>query len=88
MNKPWGGRADALTVLIQPNLRFYHELFGWEIELAKREIEDPSMDFTGVMDGYAERSNAPMSLPVVVGRRKILYSWPAFCRELVSLALR
>ena len=27
-------------VLIQPNLRFFHELFGWEVELARREEAD------------------------------------------------
>jgi dual specificity MAP kinase phosphatase len=46
-------------VLIQPNLRFFHELFGWEVELAKREAWE--------------------------GRpRRIVYSWPSFCRDLVS----
>ncbi|ORX36396.1 hypothetical protein BD324DRAFT_651636 [Kockovaella imperatae] len=81
-------RARRLNVLIQPNLRFYHELFGWEIELAKRELDDPSCAFTSIPSSYGERSNAPMSLPVIVGRRNILYCWPSFCRELYYLNRR
>ena len=73
------------AVLIQPNLRFYHELFGWEVELAKQEAEEGThAHCTYIDDGYGPRMDESMSLPVIVGRRRILYSWPAFCRELVS----
>jgi len=58
-------RARRLNVLIQPNLRFFHELFGWEVELARREAEE----------------NNGM-------RRRILYSWPSFCRDLHCLNRR
>lgn len=61
-------RARRLNVLIQPNLRFFHELFGWEVELAKKEAEE-----------------ARVSGGVVIPRR-IVYSWPAFCRDIVSLS--
>ncbi|EIW69112.1 hypothetical protein TREMEDRAFT_44314 [Tremella mesenterica DSM 1558] len=53
-------RARRLNVLIQPNLRFFHELFGWEVELARREGDE----------------------------RRILYSWPSFCRDLHCLNRR
>jgi dual specificity MAP kinase phosphatase len=63
-------RARRLNVLIQPNLRFFHELFGWEVELAKREEEEL-------------RSNGGAG-DAGVRSRRIMYSWPAFCRDIVS----
>ena len=60
-------RARRLNVLIQPNLRFFHELFGWEVELARREEE-------AIRRGEME----------IEERRRIYYSWPSFCRDLVS----
>lgn len=75
----------SLSVLIQPNLRFFHELFGWEVELAKREAEAAKSrreeaEKQGVRD--------PEALKLIEGEtRKIVYSWPSFCRDLVSLFL-
>ena len=60
-------RARRLNVLIQPNLRFFHELFGWEVELARKE------------EGKAGGGTVSE-----LGRRRIMYSWPAFCRDIVS----
>lgn len=73
----------VILVLIQPNLRFFHELFGWEVELAKREAEAAKArreeaEKQGVRD--------PEALKLIEGEaRKIIYSWPSFCRDLVSL---
>lgn len=70
-------------VLIQPNLRFFHELFGWEIELARREEAE-------IERQCAEARLAGMedAIKVLQGqgrKRRIVYSWPAFCRDLVSV---
>jgi hypothetical protein len=77
-------RARRLNVLIQPNLRFFHELFGWEVELAREEeriIEQRRKEAreAGVLD--------PEALALAgleEGRRRIYYAWPSFCRDLVS----
>lgn len=77
-------RARRLNVLIQPNLRFFHELFGWEVELARDEAEERAArrreaEAAGVRD--------PQALKLVeeeIPRRRILYSWPTFCRDVVS----
>lgn len=79
-------RARRLNVLIQPNLRFFHELFGWEVELAKREAEAAKArreeaEKQGVRD--------PEALKLIEGEaRKIIYSWPSFCRDLYCLNRR
>ena len=72
----WLGRdrkADAFSVLIQPNLRFFHELFGWEVELARREMNQASRQDEDDVAATNEK-----------GQRRIVYSWPSFCRDLVS----
>ncbi|WVR04032.1 hypothetical protein IAU60_001031 [Kwoniella sp. DSM 27419] len=81
-------RARRLNVLIQPNLRFFHELFGWEVELARQEEEilhhqAEEARRAGVRDPEA---SARTGGPEV--RRRILYSWPAFCRDLHCLNRR
>lgn len=68
-------RARRLNVLIQPNLRFFHELFGWEIELARKEAEEMKA---------AHMASAGGSGMADMGQRRIMYSWPAFCRDIVS----
>ena len=75
--------ADRL-VLIQPNLRFFHELFGWEVELAREEeaiIEQrrKEMQATGMVDEEALKA-------LEENKRRICYSFPTFCRDLVSRA--
>lgn len=73
----------TIAVLIQPNLRFFHELFGWEVELARTEAEAAEAKrrearAQGVLDPSAL---ALLSDPP----RRILYTWPTFCRDLVSI---
>ncbi|WVQ73811.1 hypothetical protein IAR50_003392 [Cryptococcus sp. DSM 104548] len=79
-------RARRLNVLIQPNLRFFHELFGWEVELAKREAE------AGRKQRYeAEKQGVrdPDALRMIEGEpRRIVHSWPTFCRDLYCLNRR
>jgi dual specificity MAP kinase phosphatase len=77
-------RARRLNVLIQPNLRFFHELFGWEVELARAEAEQRERrrreaQLQGVRDPTA-LALLDQETPV----RRILYSWPTFCRDVVS----
>lgn len=73
------------TVLIQPNLRFFHELFGWEVELARRE-EDERLRM--VQQAQEQGLEAGVEGLELGGRkREIMYSWPSFCRDLVSPAL-
>ena len=69
-------------VLIQPNLRFFHELFGWEVELAREEEaiikqRRQEMEATGMVDEEALKQ-------LEEGKRRIVYAWPTFCRDLVS----
>jgi dual specificity MAP kinase phosphatase len=75
-------RARRLNVLIQPNLRFFHELFGWEVELARTEaVERERRRREAVEMGVRD----PKALALLDGEpRRILYSWPTFCRDLVS----
>ncbi|ODO06333.1 hypothetical protein L198_01565 [Cryptococcus wingfieldii CBS 7118] len=79
-------RARRLNVLIQPNLRFFHELFGWEVELAKREAE------AGKKRRYeAEQKGVrdPHALKLIEDEpRRIVHSWPSFCRDLYCLNRR
>lgn len=75
-------RARRLNVLIQPNLRFFHELFGWEVELAREEERiiaqrRKEANDAGVLDPEALAG-------LEEGRRRIYYAWPSFCRDLVS----
>ncbi|WWC87495.1 uncharacterized protein L201_002385 [Kwoniella dendrophila CBS 6074] len=95
-------RARRLNVLIQPNLRFFHELFGWEVELARQEEEIihnkiEELKLQGVKDPQTlqmiyetfEFPTSSMSLDQSrKGRRKIMYSWPSFCRDLHCLNRR
>lgn len=80
--KPSPHRSQLTPVLIQPNLRFFHELFGWEVELARNEAEVAEAKrrearAQGVLD--------PSALALVADPpRKIMYTWPTFCRDLVS----
>lgn len=81
-------RARRLNVLIQPNLRFFHELFGWEVELARAEAEERAQrrklaEAEGVRDPAALALFDKEPPP-----RKILYSWPTFCRDVVSQSKR
>ncbi|WWD16740.1 hypothetical protein CI109_101171 [Kwoniella shandongensis] len=80
-------RARRLNVLIQPNLRFFHELFGWEVELARQEEElgrkrREEAERSGVRDPEALR------LAMEGEKRRIMYSWPSFCRDLHCLNRR
>nr|ODN98597.1 hypothetical protein L204_02561 [Cryptococcus depauperatus CBS 7855] len=73
-------RARRLNVLIQPNLRFFHELFGWEVELARREAE---AGITRRREVEAQGVRAPEALKMIEGeKRRIVHSWPSFCRDL------
>lgn len=76
------------AVLIQPNLRFFHELFGWEVELARRE-EDERARMMQQQQQQAQDQERGLEAGVegleLRGRkREIMYSWPSFCRDLVS----
>jgi hypothetical protein len=73
------------VVLIQPNLRFFHELFGWEVELARRE-EDERQRIAEHMrqEGVTAGPDGDVGSPGGPKKREILYSWPSFCRDLVS----
>ncbi|WWC69001.1 uncharacterized protein I206_102937 [Kwoniella pini CBS 10737] len=94
-------RARRLNVLIQPNLRFFHELFGWEVELARQEEEILSKKIEeaqnlGVRDEQAlkliiENGDSSVYSDTSLkhnGRRRIMYSWPSFCRDLHCLNRR
>lgn len=75
-------RARRLNVLIQPNLRFFHELFGWEVELARAEEEERA-----ALKRQAEASGVRDAAALALldkDARRILYSWPTFCRDVVS----
>lgn len=74
------------AVLIQPNLRFFHEMFGWEVELVRREMALGSerrraAEAQGVVD------QQELDRLEKEGVRTIMYSWPSFCRDLVSCLL-
>lgn len=84
-------RARRLNVLIQPNLRFFHELFGWEVELARKEAEDSRVAREAQAQIHPRAGGAEGDMTMVDGQdvavpepRRIMYSWPAFCRDLVS----
>ncbi|KAK6906966.1 hypothetical protein I203_100955 [Kwoniella mangroviensis CBS 8507] len=98
-------RARRLNVLIQPNLRFFHELFGWEVELARQEDEllqkkIQEVKSMGVRDEEAikliiENGDSFLYHPETDaegerrrGRRRVMYSWPSFCRDLYCLNRR
>lgn len=77
-------RARRLNVLIQPNLRFFHELFGWEVELARAEaLERARKRREATLQGVRDQS--ALALLDDPPQRRILYSWPTFCRDVVSL---
>jgi dual specificity MAP kinase phosphatase len=75
--------ADRL-VLIQPNLRFFHELFGWEVELARREEDDRQRLMAQMREQGLVGPDGVVESPGARKKREILYSWPSFCRDLVS----
>lgn len=73
-------------VLIQPNLRFFHELFGWEVELARTEAEERTKR---KREAIASGVRDPAALALLDREpppRRILYTWPTFCRDVVSEA--
>jgi hypothetical protein len=71
--------------LIQPNLRFFHELFGWEVELAKAEEKIIQMKKDELeRNGMKDEGELEALRKAEEGRRRIYYSWPSFCRDLVS----
>ena len=45
--------CDYCTVLIQPNLKFLHELLGWEIETRAIESLGRSMDNSEILQRYS-----------------------------------
>lgn len=87
-------------MLIQPNLRFFHELFGWEVELARREQEEEEAEAAKAQATSGKGHSVHKSTAAAIagpnltaasctiagkrGARRIMYSWPAFCRDLVS----
>ncbi|WVQ78690.1 hypothetical protein IAT38_000777 [Cryptococcus sp. DSM 104549] len=79
-------RARRLNVLIQPNLRFFHELFGWEVELARQEESAAlARREAAVREGVRDEE----ALRLIEGeKRKITHSWPSFCRDLYCLNRR
>ncbi|KAL1410199.1 tyrosine/serine/threonine protein phosphatase pps1 [Vanrija albida] len=81
-------RARRLNVLIQPNLRFFHELFGWEAELARTEAEERE---ARRKEAEAKGVRSPAALALLdneIPPRPILYSWPTFCRDVHCLNRR
>lgn len=75
----------TVTVLIQPNLRFFHELFGWEVELAKAEEKALAMKKEEYeRNGKHDEAELQAIQRAEEAKRRIYYSWPAFCRDLVS----
>ena len=81
-----GTVADIGPVLIQPNLRFFHELFGWEVELARREEDERTnmVHHQQARKGEGGLVEGLSGLEVGGKKREIMYSWPSFCRDLVS----
>ncbi|WVF66835.1 hypothetical protein IAT40_001577 [Kwoniella sp. CBS 6097] len=85
-------RARRLNVLIQPNLRFFHELFGWEVELARQEEEMSRQRGDIAAEGTGNPKALKLSIDgsnhQEVEPRRIVYSWPSFCRDLHCLNRR
>jgi len=73
------------AVLIQPNLRFFHELFGWEVELARREEDERQRLSAQMREQGLTGPDGDIESPGARRKREILYSWPSFCRDLVSI---
>jgi dual specificity MAP kinase phosphatase len=73
--------ACSHPVLIQPNLRFFHELFGWEIELLRQEESELERRCQEARSAGMEEA---VQFLQAEEKRRILYTWPAFCRDLVS----
>lgn len=71
------------SVLIQPNLRFFHELFGWEVELARREEDERQRLAAQMREQGLTGKDGDIESPAGRKKREILYSWPSFCRDLV-----
>ncbi len=72
--------------MIQPNLRFFHELFGWEVELAKAEAKMIQMKKEELEKSEMKDESAVEALrKAEENKRKIYYAWPSFCRDLVGL---
>lgn len=44
---------SSLPVLIQPNLKFLHELLGWEVETKASETSDPSARKAEILQRYS-----------------------------------
>ncbi|KLT41067.1 hypothetical protein CC85DRAFT_248296 [Cutaneotrichosporon oleaginosum] len=81
-------RARRLNVLIQPNLRFFHELFGWEVELARAEAEERAARKREAIEAGVRDPSALALLDREPPPRKILYTWPTFCRDVHCLNRR
>ncbi|WOO78923.1 Dual specificity protein phosphatase PPS1 [Vanrija pseudolonga] len=81
-------RARRLNVLIQPNLRFFHELFGWEAELARTEAEEREERRKEAESKGVRSPEALALLDNELPPRPILYSWPTFCRDVHCLNRR
>ncbi|GMK54531.1 hypothetical protein CspeluHIS016_0111170 [Cutaneotrichosporon spelunceum] len=81
-------RARRLNVLIQPNLRFFHELFGWEVELARAEADTREERKREAVAAGVRDPSALALLDREPPPRKILYTWPTFCRDVHCLNRR
>ncbi|BEI80203.1 hypothetical protein CcaverHIS002_0107320 [Cutaneotrichosporon cavernicola] len=81
-------RARRLNVLIQPNLRFFHELFGWEVELSRSEAECREERKREAVAAGVRDPSALALLDREPPPRKILYTWPTFCRDVHCLNRR
>lgn len=44
---------SPLPVLIQPNLKFLHELLGWEVETKASETSEPSVRKAEILQRYS-----------------------------------
>ncbi len=69
--------ADAIIlVLIQPNLRFLHELLGWEIQLQAERVHRRAS---------TSQESSPQSNQSI---KSTVYSWPCLCRDIHLLNKR
>lgn len=61
-------------------------MFGWEVELVRREMALGS-ERRAAAEAQGVTDPAELDRLEKEGVRRVMYSWPSFCRDLVSLVL-